>query len=205
MIQTDQLILIIFNLFLGYLLGSIPSGYLAGIWYARKDLRTIGSGSTGTTNVLRHVGKNAAVCVFAVDVLKGLLPILIARGFGLQDSLQVLAGIMALTGHIWPVWINWKGGKAVATGLGMFLGISWPVGLVCLGIFLTSLLTTRIVSLSSILSAISLPIIMFISFKENNFSYPYLLISIISMSMVVWRHRTNIERLIKGTEPKIGN
>jgi len=204
MIQINQIILIIFNLFLGYLLGSIPSGYLAGIWYAKKDLRTIGSGSTGATNVLRHVGKSAAIGVFAVDLLKGLIPILITRGFGLEDSWQVLAGIMALSGHIWPVWINWKGGKAVATGLGMFLGISWPVGLACLGIFLTTLLISRIVSLSSIMAALSLPIMMFISFKENSFSYPYLLISIISMAMVVWRHRTNIERLIKGKEPKIG-
>ena len=204
MSQINQLILVILNLFLGYLFGSIPSGYLAGIWYAKKDLRKIGSGSTGATNVLRHVGKTAAIGVFAIDLLKGLIPILLARGCGLEDSWQVLAGTMALTGHIWPVWINWKGGKAVATGLGMFLGISWPVGLACLGIFLTTLTISRIVSLSSLMAALSLPIMMFLSFKENSFSYPYLLISIIAMAMVIWRHRTNIKRLAQGKEPKIG-
>ena len=192
------------SLFLGYLLGSFPSGYLAGKWLANLDLREIGSGSTGATNVLRHVGKKAALVVFILDVSKGMLAVLLAKSFNLEDSWQVLAGLFSLTGHIWPIWLKGKGGKAVATGLGLFLGLSWPVGIACLGIFLSVLTLSKIVSLSSICAAISLPILMFISFSQDNISYAYLSISIISMLLVLWRHRSNAKRLLKGIEPKIG-
>lgn len=194
----------IISLFLGYFLGSLPSGYLAGKWFANIDLRDIGSGSTGATNVLRHVGKKAALIVFIIDVIKGMLPVLIAKFFNLADSWQVIAGLFSLTGHIWPVWLKWKGGKAVATGLGFFLGLSWPVGLGCLGIFLCILTFSKIVSLSSIIAAISLPILMLISFSDQSISFAYLSIAVVSMILVLWRHRTNINRLLKGTEPKIG-
>ena len=192
------------TIFISYFLGSIPSGYLAGRWFANIDLRKIGSGSTGATNVLRNVGKKAALIVFIVDVLKGMLPVLLAKFFNLEDIWQVLAGLLSLTGHIWPIWLKWKGGKAVATGLGLFLGLSWPVGLACLGIFLSILSFSKIVSLSSVFAAISLPILMFLSFNKQTFSYPYLLIALIAMTLVLWRHRTNINRLLKGEEPRIG-
>ena len=192
------------TIFISYFLGSIPSGYLAGRWFANIDLRKIGSGSTGATNVLRNVGKKAALIVFIVDVLKGMLPVLLAKFFNLEDIWQVLAGLLSLTGHIWPIWLKWKGGKAVATGLGLFLGLSWPVGLACLGIFISILSFSKIVSLSSISAAISLPILMFLSFNKQTFSYPYLLIALIAMTLVLWRHRTNINRLLKGEEPRIG-
>ena len=113
---------------LGYLLGSAPNGYLAGRWLKGIDLRQCGSGSTGATNVLRNVGKVPALVVFLLDVGKGALAVLLAKSFGLNDWVQVIAGLAALAGHIWPVWLGWKGGKAVATGLGMFLGLAWPRG-----------------------------------------------------------------------------
>ena len=194
----------IISLLISYLLGSLPSGYLAGKWLSKIDLREIGSGSTGATNVLRHVGKKAALFVFLIDVFKGMASVLIAKSLNLEDNWQVFTGLFALIGHIWPVWLNWKGGKAVATGLGLFLGLSWPVGLSCLGIFLGILSFTKIVSLSSISAAISLPILMLLSFHSGSISYAYLSISLISMFLVLWRHRTNINRLIKGNEPKIG-
>ena len=121
------------TLLLGYLLGSIPSGYLAGRWCMGIDLRELGSGSTGATNVLRQVGKGPALVVFVIDVAKGAAAVLLAGALTqtaqLNDWIQVMAGLAALAGHIWPVWLGFKGGKAVATGLGMFLGLAWPVGL----------------------------------------------------------------------------
>ena len=118
MIQTALTSLLL--LAIGYLLGAIPSGYLAGRWLKGIDLRECGSGSTGATNVLRNVGKGPALAVFLIDVGKGALAVLLAKSVGLSDWLQVLAGLAALAGHIWPVWLGWKGGKAVATG-----GCSW--------------------------------------------------------------------------------
>ena len=184
----------------GYLLGSIPSGYLAGRWLKGIDLRDCGSGSTGATNVLRNVGKAPAVVVFLVDVGKGALAVLLAKSAGLNDWVQVLAGLAALAGHIWPIWLGWKGGKAVATGLGMFLGLAWPVGLACFGLFMAVISIFRIVSLSSVVAAIGLPLLMLISGGGS----AYVVVSLVASLMVLWRHRSNIERLLAGTEPKIG-
>ncbi len=191
-------------LLLGYLFGSFPSGYLAGRITKGIDIRSLGSGSTGATNVLRQIGKRAAIIVFLLDVFKGVLSILVAKYFLLNDSLQVVVGLSTLIGHIWPVWLNWKGGKAVATGLGVFLGLSWQVGLATLGIFILMITLFRIVSLASISAALSLPLIMFLSFKNSYISLPFLVVSLIAMALVIWRHRENITRLIQGREPRIG-
>ena len=191
-------------LFLGYLFGSFPSGYLAGKIAKGVDIRSLGSGSTGATNVLRHIGKRAAITVFLIDVFKGIISILLAKNLLPNDSLQVAMGLSTLIGHIWPIWLNWKGGKAVATGLGIFLGISWQVGLATLGVFILMLTLFRIVSLSSITASIALPLIMFLSFDKSDISLPFLVISLLAMTLVIWRHRENIIRLIKGKEPKIG-
>ena len=191
-------------LFLGYLFGSFPSGYLAGRITKGVDIRSLGSGSTGATNVLRHIGKRAAIAVFLIDVFKGVLSILLAKYFLLNDSWQVAIGLSTLIGHIWPVWLNWRGGKAVATGLGIFLGLSWQVGLATLGIFILMIALFRIVSLASISAVLTLPLIMFLSFQESSISIPYLIVSLLAMTLVIWRHRENIARLIKGKEPKIG-
>ena len=191
-------------LFLGYLFGSFPSGYLAGRIVKGIDIRSLGSGSTGATNVLRHIGKRAAIAVFLLDVFKGVISILLAKYFLLNDSWQVAIGLSTLIGHIWPVWLNWRGGKAVATGLGIFLGLSWQVGLATLGVFILMITLFRIVSLASVSAAIALPFIMFISFKTSSISLPFLVISLLAMTLVIWRHRENILRLMKGKEPKIG-
>jgi glycerol-3-phosphate acyltransferase PlsY len=189
-----------FSLILGYLLGSIPSGWLAGRWLKNIDLRELGSGSTGATNVLRQVGKGPALVVFLIDVGKGAAAVLLARAFGQSDWIQVLAGLTALAGHIWPVWLGFKGGKAVATGLGMFLGLAWPVGLASFGVFLLTLWLFRIVSLSSVLAAVSLPLLM-IRFSGIG---SYILIALVAMGLVLWRHRSNLSRILEGSEPKVG-
>ena len=189
-----------FSLILGYLLGSIPSGWLAGRWLKGIDLRELGSGSTGATNVLRQVGKGPALVVFLIDVGKGAAAVLLARAFGQSDWIQVLAGLTALAGHIWPVWLGFKGGKAVATGLGLFLGLAWPVGLASFGVFLLTLWLFRIVSLSSVLAAVSLPLLM-IRFSGIG---SYILIALVAMGLVLWRHRSNLSRILEGSEPKVG-
>ena len=191
-------------LLLGYLLGSLPCGYLAGRWCKGIDLRTIGSGSTGATNVLRNVGKGPALVVFLLDVAKGAAAVLLAGALTatdpLNDWIQVLAFLAALAVHIWPVLLGFKGGKAVATGLGQFLGLAWPVGLACFGVFLTVFSLSKIVSLASVVAAISLPLLMTAGSDSN----ANLLVALVAMVLVLWRHRSNIQRLINGTEPKIG-
>ena len=194
----------LFSLLLAYLLGSIPTGYLISRWVADLDIRDVGSGSTGATNVLRQVGKGPALVVFLVDVAKGTTAVVLARSLQLGDEWQVLAGLAALAGHIWPVWLGWKGGKAVATGLGMLLGLSWPVGLACFGVFVTVLSFSRIVSLASVSAAISLPLLMLWSFVGSSFRPAYLVLALIAMVLVVWRHRSNLKRLLAGSEPKLG-
>jgi len=193
-----------FILGFGYFLGSIPSGYLAGKWLANVDLRQIGSGSTGATNVLRHVGKWPALAVFLIDVSKGALAVLIAKAFLLNDYWQVAAGLTALIGHIWPIWLSWKGGKAVATGLGILLGLTWQVGLACFGVFLLAISISKIVSLSSIIASTSLPLLMLINFHRADFRPAYFALSLFTMAIVLWRHRSNFQRLLAGKEPRIG-
>ncbi|WP_216904872.1 glycerol-3-phosphate 1-O-acyltransferase PlsY [Synechococcus sp. CCY 9618] len=195
----------------GYLLGSIPCGWLAGRWLAGLDLRQEGSGSTGATNVLRVLGKGPALGVFLLDVLKGTAAVLLAKavlqpiGFSSSsDGWVVAAGLAALAGHIWPIWLGWKGGKAVATGLGMLLGLTWPVGLACFGIFLTVLSLSRIVSLSSVVAALALPLLMLGSFGATGLRPAYLALALLTTVLVVWRHRSNLKRLMAGNEPRLG-
>ena len=198
MIQTALTTLLL--LAIGYLLGAIPSGYLAGRWLEGIDLRNCGSGSTGATNVLRNVGKVPALVVFLIDVGKGALAVLLTKAFGLNDWLQVLAGLAALAGHIWPIWLGFKGGKAVATGFGMFLGLAWPVGLACFGLFMAVISLFRIVSLASVVAALGLPLLMLAAGQSS----AYISVSLVAALLVLWRHRSNVQRLVAGTEPRIG-
>ncbi|MEA5540505.1 glycerol-3-phosphate 1-O-acyltransferase PlsY [Limnoraphis robusta Tam1] len=203
----------------GYLLGSIPTGYLVARTFYGIDLRSVGSGSTGATNVLRSCGKSPASFVLLVDVLKGVLAIAlvffvyaleitpqIAASANIQDVNLFLywiatgAGLMALLGHTKPVWIGFQGGKAVATSLGILLALNWQLGLATLGIFGLFLAISRIVSLSSIAGAVGIASLMVIT----NQPLPYQIFAIVGGIYVIWRHRTNIERLLKGTEPRIG-
>ncbi|MFM2080924.1 MAG: Glycerol-3-phosphate acyltransferase [Cyanobacteriota bacterium] len=209
-----------FTLLAGYLLGSIPAGYLAGRWLRGVDIRSLGSGSTGATNVLRQFGKGPALVVFLVDVLKGTAAVLLAKALlqplgipltqagadWISDGWVVAAGLAALAGHIWPVWLGWRGGKAVATALGMLLGLTWPVGLACFGVFLTVLSASRIVSLSSVVAALALPLLMLGWFQDQGMGlrWPYLALALLTSALVIWRHRSNLSRLLAGTEPKLG-
>ena len=193
--------LVFFILLISYLLGSFPSGFLYAKNLKGIDLRYVGSGSTGATNVLRNIGKWPALIVFILDVLKGFIAVKIAYFFLSDNIFQVLAGLFAITGHIWPIWLKGKGGKAVATGLGMFIALSWKVGLASFGTFLIVISLTQIVSLSSITAALLLPIYMFKYI--GTFNDPYTIFSFIVAIIVIWKHRSNINRILKGEEPKL--
>ena len=195
------MISVFFILLASYLLGSFPSGFLYAKNLKGIDLRDVGSGSTGATNVLRNIGKWPALIVFILDVLKGFIAVKIAYFFLHEDIFQVLAGLFAITGHIWPIWLKGKGGKAVATGLGMFIALSWKVGFASFGTFLIAISLTQIVSLSSITAALFLPIYMFI--QIGTFKHPFTIFSFIVAIIVIWKHRSNINRIMKGEEPKI--
>ncbi|MEO0803342.1 MAG: glycerol-3-phosphate 1-O-acyltransferase PlsY [Cyanobacteria bacterium J06642_2] len=193
----------------GYLWGSIPTGYLIGRWLGGLDIREHGSGSTGTTNVLRTLGKGPALGVLLVDLAKGSAAVATARavanGFE-ADSPElvavfvIVAALAAIVGHSKPVWLGWRGGKSAATSLGILLAIAWPVGLATLVTWLSVLALSRIVSLSSILAAIAAPVFMWV-FGQ---SWPFVAFAIAGGAYVVLRHRSNIQRLLAGREPRIG-
>ena len=196
-----ELILKISILCLCYLLGSFPTGFLFGKYLKNIDLRKMGSGSTGATNVLRNVGKWPALFVFIIDVLKGFIAVKISYILISESIYEVLAGSLAVSGHIWPIWLKGKGGKAVATGLGIFIALSWQVGLASFGIFLLVLSFSKFVSLSSITASFLLPIFMFLNLGKMD--HPYFIFSVLVAVLIIGKHKTNIARIIKGIEPKI--
>jgi glycerol-3-phosphate acyltransferase PlsY len=196
---------------LGYLFGSIPTGYLIAKYLKGIDIREYGSGSTGATNILRNVGKIPALSVLLIDLGKGMIAIAIWEWlFKLKFSetipshwqpwLIVLTGLAAIIGHSKPVWLNFKGGKSVATSLGVLFMANPLVASGTLAVFLIVLGVSRIVSLSSIAGAIAVGLLMVLLHQP----LPYILLGISSGVYVIWRHQSNIERLGKGTEPRIG-
>ncbi|HQS18682.1 glycerol-3-phosphate 1-O-acyltransferase PlsY [Reyranella sp.] len=191
-----------------YLLGSIPTGYLAGRLLRGIDIREHGSRSTGATNVLRTLGKGPAVVVLLVDVLKGAAAILLARWLspGLQAPAAwlpwavCLCGLAVLLGHSRSIWLGFTGGKSAATGLGVLLALSWPVGVGSAAVFLAVLALARIVSLASMLAAVTAAL--FVCVLPEPLAYRLLVIA--GGLYVIALHRANIARLLAGTEPKVG-
>lgn len=204
---------IVLLLVAAYLLGSIPTGYLIAKGAKGIDIRQYGSGGTGATNVLRTVGKGAAIAVLLIDLLKGLLAVLLAATawpqiLGLAPELPLdwrpwvlmLAGLLAIVGHSKSVWIGFTGGKSAASGLGVLLGLAWPVALGATAAFAITLALSRIVSLGSIAAAIATMILMIATGQP----LPYIVLGGLAAFYVILRHRSNIERLRLGTEPRLG-
>ena len=196
-IETSAALLILWAV-IGYLLGSIPSGVLVARALGLGDLRSIGSGSIGATNVLRTGSKGAAALTLLLDAAKGAAAVLLARWLAGEDAAQ-LAGLMAFLGHCFPVWLRFRGGKGVATCLGLLLALAWPVALLCAATWLATAVITRISSLSALMAALSAPLWMLL------LGYWHLLaLGAVLAVLVFWQHRANIGRLRAGTEPRIG-
>jgi|SRR5215213_4040330 len=182
-----------------YLLGSIPFGYLIVRGRGGGDIRQTGSGGTGATNVSRRAGKAAGVLTLLLDATKGCVAVLIAKGVGGDDWVIAVAAIAALVGHIFPVWLRFRGGKGVATGVGIFLVLA-PIALLCAGVvFVAIVVLTRYVSLGSVAAAILIPVLVWV----QSDSQPLLIAAIIGAALIVFAHRGNIQRLASGTESRI--
>ena len=199
---------------IAYLIGSINFSIILSKRMAGFDIREKGSGNAGTTNMLRSVGKKAAVITLICDILKGVVSILIAVLAGkiiknLDNALLVqLAGIFVIIGHTFPVFFKFKGGKGIATALGVLLMINWQIGLICLIFALVLMALTKMVSVGSIAAAILFPIL--VAFIDQNYIVPtsnsnwsYLVFSIIVALLVIFNHRANVQRILNGTENKI--
>jgi glycerol-3-phosphate acyltransferase PlsY len=182
-----------------YLLGSVPTGYILGS-VAGVDVRKAGSGNIGATNVARVVGKRYAILTLVADIAKGFVPVIVALNIGLAPTATAFVGIAAFLGHLYPVFLRFRGGKGVATALGAFLGLAPWATLVSGVIFALVLLATRVVSLSSMVAAASAPIVFWLFFHSRILTGMSLFIAL----MIVLRHRGNIQRLLSGTEPRLG-
>jgi len=202
-----------------YLIGATPTGFLAGKLLKGVDIRTVGSNSTGATNVLRALGLGPFLAVLAIDVLKGAAAIVFIRWLSrsllvwpatqppawieptaLESWAVCFAGLAVLLGHARPVWLNFKGGKSVAAGVGMLAAMSWPVAAGSLAVFGIALALFRIMSVGSILAAVTAVALVF--GLDEPLAYRVLLI--IGAAFVILRHRANIGRLLAGTEPRVG-
>ena len=197
-------------LIISYLLGSIPAGYLAGR-FAGVDIRKAGSGNIGATNVTRILGRAYGYPVFAIDFLKGLAAVrasmLIARHTQFPGTSMELIGIVAavscVTGHVFPVWLQFKGGKGVATSAGALFGLMPVALLIGAAVWIAMFQVTRYVSVASITAAIALPIVILIMISlDQARTMALLYFSICLAAMVILRHRSNLSRLVRGTEPR---
>ncbi len=191
-----------------YLLGSIPFGYLLVRLFRKEDIRTKGSGNIGATNVARSGAKGLGILTLLLDLLKGLLAVLIARHLApgppsFPSDLAVGAAVAAVVGHVFPVWLGFRGGKGVASALGVFLALTPMVALSALGVFILLVALTRIVGLASVVAAAVLPVFAVLLMPDRS---PVYLggVSFIALLVIV-KHQANIRRLVHGTEPRFGS
>lgn len=183
---------------LGYLLGSIPFGIVITRMMGLGDLRKIGSGNIGATNVLRTGNKRAAAATLLLDAAKGGVAVLVARAFHAEDAGQ-LAGLAAFLGHLFPVWLGFRGGKGVATFLGILLALAWPVGLAACATWAATAALTRFSSLSALVAAVLAAL-----WAQLLGHSAIIALTLVLALLVIIRHHANIRRLLAGTEPRIG-
>jgi glycerol-3-phosphate acyltransferase PlsY len=195
----------------GYLLGSIPFGLLltraVGV-----DIRKVGSGNIGATNVLRTGNRKLAAATLVLDALKGLVAVLIAHfllapGLGLDNPITYAAGVFAFLGHCYPAWLRFKGGKGVATFIGVLYGLAWPVGIIFCLVWLIIAATQKISSLSALTAAVTAPIFAYVAGLYLDWiDGPSLAaVTAVLSLLLIFNHRANLGRLIQGTEPRIGS
>ncbi len=191
-------------LIVAYLLGSVPFGFLIAKARQGRDIRSAGSGNIGAANVARVVGPGAGALTFLLDAAKGYLAVwLVARFAGEGAAWAILAALAAIVGHVFPVWLGFRGGRGVATGLGAFLLICWPAVLAALVIWLAVVLFWRYVSLGSIVAAASLPLLVYLLY-DLKYAPPRAVSigTLVTALIVIAKHRPNIQRLVAGTEPR---
>jgi glycerol-3-phosphate acyltransferase PlsY len=195
---------------LAYVLGSIPTGYLLVKLFRHEDIRSVGSGNIGATNVLRSGGKGLGAATFLLDVLKGAAAVWLGAwlAFHLLPSMpfrdaQAVAAVSAVIGHMFPVWLRFRGGKGVATGFGVFLVAAPLAALASIGLFAVVLILTRYVSLASILGAGSFPVFAWFLVRGEK-PFPYIAAQVIVASLIIIKHHQNIRRLATGTESRFG-
>ncbi|RAZ68353.1 glycerol-3-phosphate 1-O-acyltransferase PlsY [Planococcus maitriensis] len=192
---------ILLPVIIAYLLGSIPSALWIGKLFYNTDIRTKGSGNLGATNTFRVLGPKAGFIVTVLDILKGtaatLLPLVMAT-----DVHPLILGVIAVIGHMFPVFARFKGGKAVATSGGILLGYQWPLFLLAVAVLLIALKITKMVSLSSIILAV-VSVIYTVIYTINTGDYLFFAVILTLATFIIYRHRANIARIRAGTEPKI--
>lgn len=182
-----------------YLLGSVSFGILISKCFGLADPRTVGSGNPGATNVLRSGKKSAAALTLLGDMLKGWLPVWLCATYATGSAWLVVAvGLAVFLGHLYPIYHGFKGGKGVATALGVMLGVSGCLGLSVFAVWVLTFAVSRISSLSALVAAVAAPLIAFYLFKET--TQPYVWMLLVMTVFLVWRHRTNIQKLLDGTE-----
>ncbi len=192
---------VVLTVIVSYLLGCFSSAYFLGKMAKNIDIREYGSGNAGATNALRVMGKKIGALTFILDILKGIIAVIIGNKLlGLDGKL--LAGIFVVLGHNFPVFLNFKGGKGVATSLGVLMMVNWKIGLVCLVVGVTVIIITKYVSLGSICASIAAPIAMRLLLGDIDRNF-YLTIWFLGILSVV-RHRSNIQRLLRGEENRLG-
>ncbi len=196
-IETSATVLSLWAV-LSYLLGSIPFGMVLAKGMNLGNLREIGSGSIGATNVLRTGSKTAAALTLILDGAKGAVAVLLARALAGEDAAQ-LAALMALIGHCYPIWLGFKGGKGVATFLGVMLALAWPIGLGCCLAWLAVAAVIRISSASSLSASVAGIVLVFVLARPE-----LILLTMCLAAIIFLRHKDNISRLRAGVEPKIG-
>lgn len=191
---------IIVALIAAYLIGSLSFGLMAGKLLRGIDIRQYGSGNTGSTNIQRTLGTLPAIIVLLLDVGKGLAAVLLARALTGAPGVEMLAGVLSVLGHNWPLFHRFKGGRGIATSIGVLMGLSWQVLIIAVAVGMFIIAVTRYVSLGSIIGMLLVPILMLF------FDLPtlHILFGAVLAVFAVWRHRQNISRLLAGTENKLG-
>lgn len=196
--MSAEILTLFYAVGLGYLFGSIPFGLILTRAAGLGDIRQIGSGNIGATNVLRTGNKKIAALTLILDALKAVVPILLARHFWGEDAARI-AAVGAFFGHCFPVWLGFKGGKGVAVMIGSLLALAWPVGLIFCAVWLLLAYVRKISSLAALSAAATAPIFAYL-FVGAGLAIVVLILAL----LLFFQHRENIARLIKGTEPKIG-
>jgi glycerol-3-phosphate acyltransferase PlsY len=192
-------------IFASYVIGSIPFGLLVSMLLFKQDLRKLGSGNIGATNVLRNFGVQPFIAVMLLDMAKGVAAVAIGRALGLDPNLSLLAGLASIIGHNWSIFLGFKGGKGIATSGGVIIAAyPWQVTVAVLGMFVLVVLLTRIMSVASMSAAVTFTVATFIAFLgEWAEKWAFMVIAVVGAALAIYQHRANIKRLLKGEEPKI--